>query len=117
MLSLQNLSHTHLKTKKSFLFKFFTSQSTIRNDMPTFFVEEKQSKTEMGMKFVFVMTVPCNCCILFESSCYHIGDRAFKLLKPPFPGSKPSGAREEDKELFVLYIYHRSLIQSEDTFL
>jgi len=36
-----------VKDKKSFLFKFFVSQSTITNDMPTFFVEEKQFKTEM----------------------------------------------------------------------
>jgi hypothetical protein len=46
-----------------------------------------------------------------------IGGGAFELLKPPFPGSKRRAAREEDKELFVLYIYHRSLIQSEVTFL
>jgi hypothetical protein len=46
-----------------------------------------------------------------------LGTGHLNCLKPPFPGSKPSGAREEDKELFVLYIYHGSLIQSEVTFL
>jgi hypothetical protein len=47
MFSLQNLSQLSVKDKKSFLFKFFISQLTIRNDMLTFFVEEKQFKTEM----------------------------------------------------------------------